>query len=65
MLTGDTPDLSFSRFHFWEPIEYFDPEVKQPLDGWKRGRFLGINRSAGDNITYFIETENTVDAMSS
>ena len=29
--------------------------VKQPEDGWCKGRFLGINWDAGDSLTYFIE----------
>jgi len=57
MLIGDTPDISNFRFHFWEPIEYWDPRDKQPRSGWKKGRFLGINWSAGDNMTYYVETE--------
>ena len=45
------------RFHFWEPIEYLDPTKKQPLSGWKKGRFLGINWDSGDSMTYSVETE--------
>ena len=56
-LTGDTPDISMFRFHFWEPIEYLDPTENQPLSGWKKGRFLGINWDSGDSMTYFVETE--------
>ena len=56
-LTGETPDLSPFRFHFWEPIEYFDTSMKQPASGWKPGRFLGIDWDSGDFLTYFIETE--------
>jgi len=57
MLSGDTPDISAFRFHFWEQVEYWEPTEKQPKSGWKNGRFLGINWSAGDNMTFFIETE--------
>jgi len=39
-LTGDTPDISKFRFHFWESIEYLVPTTKQPMSGWKKGRFL-------------------------
>ena len=35
-----------------------DPTKKQPHAGWIPGQFLGINRQAGDAMTYFIETEN-------
>ena len=54
-LTGDTPDISPFRFHFWEEIEWYDIMEKNPHDGWKPGRFLGINDSSGDSMTYFIE----------
>ena len=57
-LTGDTPDISMFRFHFWEEIEYYDTTEKNPHDGWKPGRFLGINESAGDAMTYFIEVKS-------
>ena len=56
-LTGETPDLSPFRFHFWEKIEYYDPDIKQPEDGWLPGRFLGIDWASGDALTFFIETE--------
>ena len=56
-LLGDTPDISMFRFHFWEPIEYYDPSAKQPQSGWLPGLLLGINRQAGDAMTYFIETD--------
>ena len=55
ILTGDTPDISVFRFHFWQEIEYFDPTMKQPLDGWLPGRFLGIAWDAGDALTFYIE----------
>ena len=54
-LTGETPDISLFRFHFWELIEYYDPNEKQPHDGWKKGRFLGIAWDSGDYMTYKIE----------
>ena len=55
-LLGDTPDILKFRFHFWKPIQYWELS-KQPESGWKNGRFLGINESSGDDMTYFIETE--------
>ena len=55
ILTGETPDISVFRFHFWELIEYYDPTAKQPHDGWKKGRFLGIAWESGDGMTYKIE----------
>ena len=47
-LTGNTPDISMFRFHFWEQIEYFNPGTKQPQHGWLPGRFLGIAWDVGD-----------------
>ena len=57
-LTGDTPDISVFRFHFWQEIEYYNSSAKNPSDGWCDGRFLGINDSAGDDIAYFIEVKS-------
>ena len=57
-LTGITPDISVFRFHFWQEIEYFDTMEKNPHDGWKPGRFLGINECAGDDMTYYIEVKS-------
>ena len=54
-LTGNTPDISVFRFHFWEQVEYFDSNEKQPHDGWKPARFLGIAWDSGDAMTYIIE----------
>ena len=57
-LTGNTPDLSVFRFHFWQEIEWYNINAKNPDDGWTPGRFLGINDNAGDSMTYFIETKS-------
>ena len=54
---GHTPDISMFRFHFWEPIWYFDPKTKQPQNNLRKGRWLGIAKSSGDAMTYYIETE--------
>jgi hypothetical protein len=45
------------RFHLWEPIWYYVPNTKQPVDSLKKARWLGFAHSAGDAMTYFIETE--------
>ena len=55
-LTGNTPDISMFRFHFWAPIQYYDPTIKEPKNGWKNGHFLGFVWNAGDHLTYFVET---------
>jgi len=49
--------LSPFRFHFWQEIEYYDATLKQPEDGWKPGRFLGVDWDSGDALTYFVETD--------
>ena len=54
-LSGNTPDISGFRFHFWEEVEYFDSNKKQLHDGWKPGRFLGIAWDSGDAMTYIVE----------
>ena len=58
-LTGNTPDISVFRFHFWQHIEFYDHKIKQPGDGWMPGRFLGIARESGDSMTYYVETEKS------
>ena len=57
-ITGETPDISVFRFHFWQKVEYFDPLTKQPESGWKPARFLGIAWDSGDSMTYYIETRS-------
>jgi hypothetical protein len=54
---GHTPDISKFRFYPWEPIWYYDPKVKQPKDNLKKARWLGFATSAGDELTYYIQTE--------
>ena len=54
---GNTPDISMFRFHFWEPIWYYDPRTKQPKNNLLKGRWLGIAPSAGDAMTFYIFTE--------
>ena len=55
-LTGNTLEISVFRLHIWEPIRYFDPNAKIPSDRWLNARWLGILWSAGDELTYHIET---------
>ena len=57
-LFGHTPDISMFRFYFWQPIEYYDPECKQPDHGWRPGRFLGIAWDHGDRLTFYIEVKS-------
>ena len=58
-ISGETPDISVFRFHFWEEVEYYDPTLKQPNDGWIPARFMGIAWDSGDFMTYYVEPQNT------
>ena len=57
-ISGETPDISVFRFHFWQEVEYYDPTCKQPESGWIPARFLGIAWDSGDFMTYYIETRS-------
>jgi hypothetical protein len=58
--TGYTP-LTFLCFGFIYGnlfgIMNHEPRTKQPENSLKKARWLGIAHSAGDAMTYFIETE--------
>ena len=45
------------RFHIWEPIWCFNPNIKQPKNYLLKSRWLGIAQSCGDALTYYIWTE--------
>ena len=55
--TGNTPDILAFWFHVWEPIWLFDLTIHQPGPNLKKARWLGISWSAGDALTYYIQTE--------
>ena len=55
---GNKPDISKFRFHFWEPIWFFEP-TKTPKSNWRKVIWLGFSHSTGDNMTYYVETEDT------
>ena len=59
MAQGWTPDISHLRFHFYEPIWFFQPKLKTPKDNLLPGRFLAYADSCGDAMTYYILTEPT------
>ena len=56
--TGYTPDISKFRFHIWEPIWYFVPDIKAPLNNLRPARWLGFANSSRDDMNYYIWTEN-------
>jgi hypothetical protein len=53
---GHTPDISMFRFHFWEPVWYYEPTAKYPKSNFLPGRFVGIAWDHGDAFTYKIWT---------
>ena len=54
---GHTPDISMFRFHFYEPLWYFDPKIKLPRSNLLKCRYLGLAESCGDAMTYYVLTE--------
>ena len=57
--TGNTPDISHFRFHFYEPLWYFAPDIKTPQSNLLKARFLANAEHCGDVMTYYILTEPT------
>ena len=53
---GETPDLSFFSFLFYEQIHYLEPNASFPKPNMLPGRFLGIARTTGDAFTFYILT---------
>ena len=54
---GHTPDISMFRFHFYEPLWYFDPKIKLPRSNLLKCRYLGLAESCGDAMTYYLLKE--------
>ena len=54
---GWTPDISHLRFYFFEPIWYFQPNIKSPKNNLLKGRFLSSADSCGEALTYYILTK--------
>lgn len=58
-MTGDTPDISIFRFHFWEPVWFkavTNVTTKQIV--WVKGRFRGIAWATGDTMCYNVVAED-------
>ena len=57
---GNTPDISvFFYFKFWDPVRYITPAAQRfPNDQDQTGRFIGIARTTGDELTYKILVDN-------
>ena len=54
---GNTPDISKFPFHFYEPIWYYDANIKAPEDWLQKGWFLGFANTSGNELTYKVMTE--------
>ena len=53
--TGNTPDISQFRFHFYEPLWYFDPSMKTPKSNLLKATILAHEfRRTPKNITVLI-----------
>jgi hypothetical protein len=57
---GETPDISdILQFTFYQPVYYHAPNAPYPSTEEKLGRFLGIADSVGDDLTFWILTDDT------
>ena len=54
MLFGETSDISVFRFTFWEPIWYYDRNLKFPDAKMLPGHFLGIAYHTGNDFCYYV-----------
>jgi hypothetical protein len=60
LLYGSTPDISpFVIFEFWEPVYYTDLNTPFPNNQEKIGRFMGIAEDHGNNMCFWILTNET------
>ena len=64
MFKGETPDISMFRYHFWQPIYYFDPNMSFPRPNLLPACWLGIAWDTGDVLTFHIKTEPKDKRMS-
>jgi hypothetical protein len=55
-LFGDTCDISFLCFYFWEEILYYDKSKPCPENNLLPGQILGMAENQGDAFTYKILT---------
>ena len=55
---GDTNDVSYLRFYFWEEVEFLDSSICAPFNNMISGRFLGIAENAGDAFTFLVLPES-------
>ena len=60
---GYTPDISNIRFKWWDRVWYYEHDQKWPARRMLPGRFVGIARNSGDEITYNILTQPETSDM--
>jgi hypothetical protein len=52
-------DMGVFRFHCWQRVWYWDPQVKWPSHQWRHGRFLGCCFNEGDLFIDWILPDKT------
>ena len=53
-MNGEEPDISFLRYHFWEPVWYLEGKATLPERKWVKGRFLHTAWHTGDSMCYAV-----------
>jgi hypothetical protein len=57
--TGETPDISHIRFHFYQPVWYLSPTATAGETRYLKGNFIGFSDTVGDNFSYEIAVKKT------
>jgi hypothetical protein len=57
-IDGETPDISFLRYHFWEQVWYLEGNARFPERKWLKGRFEGVAWTTGDQMCYHIAPDS-------
>ena len=59
--TGQRPDISnLLNYSWWEDVYYLESEAKFPSESReKEGKWVGVAEHKGDNMTYWILTNDT------
>ena len=57
---GETPDVSsLMQFSFYEKVYFLDPDAKFPDTSERLGYFVGIAENKGDDLTFWVLTQDT------
>jgi hypothetical protein len=57
--TGETPDISHIRFHFYQPVWYLSPTSNAGETRYLKGNFIGFSDTMGGNFSYEIALKKT------